>query len=339
MISPKRGREYSLPPAAYQELLATVTAAGCYTRTYRAHAFNSIIALSGLLLSAYIITATDSILFQMVNACLVVLCMAQLGLLGHDLAHDAVFRSRKINQALALVVWGLGCGLSGGRWFSKHNAHHQSPNHIGHDPDLEIPFVFSPEQAHLRSAFYKKYLLPQQHHWFWLGLWFVYPYNILNSMRFLFRAFSWQSVADIILIALHFGITLGFTFWFLPPLTALLFNLTVFLFIGIYMGMIFAPNHKGEDMLLPHHQHNWVHQITLTRNLKPSPLISYLYGGLEYQIEHHLFPTMSHFQYPKAQPLVQQFCAQNNLPYKETSWLGSLQEIHTSLRTEAHHWR
>lgn len=335
----QRGRAYTLPPAAYQKLLSEVTAAGCFSRTYRAYTFNLVFAFVGLLFSAYLITATNTIMLLIISACFAAFFSVQLGLLGHDLSHNAVFHSRKSNQLFALLLWGLGCGLSEGRWFSKHNAHHQAPNQIGHDPDLEIPFVFSSEQAASRSTFSKQYLFPNQHYLFWIGLWFVYPYNIFNSMRYMFHDLSWRSLTEITLLIIHFVITIGFTFWFLPPVTALFFNLLVFILIGLYMGILFAPNHKGEDMLLPTQQHNWVHQITLTRNLTPSPLVSYVFGGLEYQIEHHLFPTMSHFHYRTAQPLVQRFCVKNNIPYKEATCWSSFHEIHTSLRTEAHHWR
>jgi fatty acid desaturase len=104
------------------------------------------------------------------------------------------------------------------------------------------------------------------------------------------------------------------------------------------MAMIFAPNHKGEDMLGSDQAHNWVHQITLTRNIRPSRLVSYIFGGLDRQVEHHLFPTMSRFKYPTAQRIVRQFCNEKNIPYKETTWVESLRQIHHSLKLEAKQW-
>lgn len=335
----KRGGEYTLPLSEYEKLVAEVAAAECFKRTYLAHTLVSLVTLTGLGLSAYVITTTDTLWIQLLNACVAAFFTVQLGLLGHDLSHDGVFASKKKNDLWALVVWGIGCGLSEGRWFSKHNAHHRSPNHIGNDPDVDIPFIFSHEQASLYPAFYHKYLFPYQEYLFWVGVWFVYPYNILNSMKFLFREFSWRSATEIFLMLTHFTLTFGFTFWFLPISTAILFNLTVMLAAGVYMGMIFAPNHKGEDMLTPEEEHNWVHQITLTRNLIPSPVVSYFFGGLDRQVEHHLFPTMSRFQYHRAQEIVRGFCAEKNIPYKETTWLESLRQIHSSLKEEAQHWR
>lgn len=335
----KRGTEYVLPPSEYQKLVTLVASADCFERTYLAHLAIALMAIGGLGLSTFVVTVTDTLWVQLLNACFAAFFTVQLGLLGHDFSHNSVFKSRKINNAFALTIWGLGCGLSEGRWFSKHNAHHQSPNQIGHDPDVDIPFVFTHEQALLQSAFYQKLIFPYQHVLFWVGIWFVYPYNLINSMKYLFRDLTWRSLVEIFLILAHFVFVLGFTFWFLPPVTAFLFNLVTAVFAGGYMAMIFAPNHKGEDMLAPHEKHNWVHQITLTRNIVPSPLVTYILGGLNRQIEHHLFPTMSRFQYHSAQPIVKSFCTQHNIPYKETSWVESMRQIHSSLEKEAQQWR
>jgi fatty acid desaturase len=285
------------------------------------------------------LTLSDSLLLQIINAVVFGFFSVQLGLIGHDLSHGGVFTSKKLNRWLAILVWSLGCGLSEGRWFYKHNAHHENPNHIGHDPDLEIPFVFSHEQALERPDFYKKWVFPYQHITFWFGLWFVYPYNILNSMRFLFSNHSLRSIIEILLMAIHFILLFGATLFFLPFTTAIIFNLIIFLVMGIYMGLIFAPNHKGEDMLEAEATYNWVHQITLTRNIKPGIFVSYFLGGLEHQIEHHLFPTMPRFRYQEARKIVRAFCHQQNIPYHETTWLESMRQIHASLREESRAWR
>jgi len=333
------GSNYQLPQEKYDELLHHVVQAGLFGRTKKAHFTIFLITLFGMIFSFIVIASTDTLWVQLLNACFAAFFTVQLGLLGHDLSHKGVFRSSPTNHFLALLVWSLGCGLSEGRWFSKHNAHHQSPNHIGYDPDIDIPFVFSHTQATLRSPFLQKYIFPYQHILFWIGIWFVYPYNIFNSMHFLFREITWRSLFETVLIIIHFAITIGLTFWLLPPLVAILFNVTVFLMIGVYMAMIFAPNHKGEDMLAPEQVHNWVHQITLTRNIFSTPFISYVFGGLEYQIEHHLFPSMSRFHYRDAQAIVKKFCQENSIPYHETTWVQSLHQIHHSLKHEANYWQ
>jgi fatty acid desaturase len=158
-------------------------------------------------------------------------------------------------------------------------------------------------------------------------------------MKFLFRPFTLISLLEIILIVIHFTAAFSVTFMYLPDSIAIIFNAVVLLGIGVYMGLIFAPNHKGEDLVPEELPHNWVHQITLARNITPSAITSYLFGGLNYQIEHHLFPHMSRFQYKKARTIVRAFCAEENIPYHETTWLKSLQLIHHALRAEARAWQ
>ena len=102
--------------------------------------------------------------------------------------------------------------------------------------------------------------------------------------------------------------------------------------------MVFAPNHKGEEMLDEDEKLNWTHQITLTRDLYPTWPVFYLLGGLNFQIEHHLFPTMSRMKYWEAYKTVKEFCARHELRYHQTTWPESMREIHESLKQEARTW-
>ncbi len=327
-----RGRDYFLPTSEYDSLLKQVKEKGCCKNTDKEFFLTLFIAFVGIGISAYIITVTDSLLIQILNGFFAGFLTVQIGLISHDLSHKSVFKSKKINQMAATMTWGIGCGLSEERWFEKHNKHHQSPNHIGHDPDVEIPFVFEDEQIESLSTFQKKYLLPNQHVLFWIGIWLVYLRNVILTMKHILNKPTLNSFLEIFYILIHFAITLSFSFWFLPPAVAILFNLSVALATGVYMALIFAPNHKGEDMLESENEHNWVQQITFTRNIIPSTFVTYVFGGLNYQIEHHLFPTMSRFNYPQAQLIVKKFCNERSIPYTETTWRESLKEIHAALK-------
>ncbi|MBI4121212.1 MAG: acyl-CoA desaturase [Parcubacteria group bacterium] len=329
----------TLPAEYYQVLLAEVQSRGLFKRTYFHYILAGGVGMLGMGLSLYALSLTDSALFQTLNAFAFAFFSVQVGMLGHDLSHEEVFESRERNRFWGMLAWGLLGGLSESRWFHKHNAHHKNPNHIGHDPDLEIPFVFSDIQAVLRSPFYKQWVFPYQHVLFWSALFFVYPYNIAYSMKHILDNITMRTVVELVLMAVHFVITIGLPVYFLPLPVAMLFLGITFLVIGAYLGMVFAPNHKGEWMLEENEPFNWTHQVTLTRNLYPSRLASYLFGGLNFQIEHHLFPNMPRFNYRKAQPIVEKFCKQYGLRYHQTTWVGSMREIHQSLKEEASRWR
>src|SRR6185503_879330 len=126
---------------------------------------------------------------------------------------------------------------------------------------------------------------------------------------------------------------------FLPLPVAVLFLVVSFLVIGGYIGLVFAPNHKGEEMLDEEDEFIWTHQITLTRDLYPTWLVFYLLGGLNFQIEHHLFPTMSRQKYWQAYKVVKDFSAKHGIRYHQTTWRESMREIHVSLKEEARAWQ
>lgn len=329
----------SLPIETYEALVGQMKQQGLYDRTYFHYGIHGALSITGMLVSLYIVTLTDNLLIQSFNALFFAFCSVQGGMIAHDLSHGSVLSSKSAGRTWAMFVWGIVGGLSESRWYNKHNEHHKHPNHLGHDPDLEIPFVFSDEQANERSAFFKKWVFPYQHWLFWIALAFVYPWNIMYSMKHLLAGISFRSLFEIFLMIVHFVILFAIPLWYLPLGTAILFLIIVFYGIGMYLGLAFAPNHKGEAMLNKHDAFYWTHQITLTRNLYPSISTFYLLGGLNFQIEHHLFPTMSRYKFWQAHILVKQFCAEHNIRYYETSWSGSMREIHQSLKQEAQAWQ
>ena len=327
------------PEKDYDTLLLQVEQANLFERTRRWYFVSGAIALTGLITSLYVVTLTDSLIIQVINAVAFGFFGTQLGIIGHDLSHGQVFSGERTNRLAAMFVWGLFLGLSESNWHQSHNRHHKNPNHISHDPALDIPFVFTPEQTTLRSHFFKKWFVPYQHILYWPGLCFIYPATVAVDMRYLFKNISLQSAFEIALMILHFILLFTLIFTSLPVLTGLLFLAVGFVTAGLYMAVIFAPNHEGCPMLAPEDDFHWTYQITFTRNLLSTPFYRHFFGGLDSQIEHHLFPHMSRYQFKKARAVVRQYCAENNLTYHETSFLTSFSEIYQSLKDEAHIWQ
>ena len=97
---------------------------------------------------------------------------------------------------------------------------------------------------------------------------------------------------------------------------------------GFYMGAYFAPNHKGMPIISANDPVDFLRRQVLTsRNVKAHPLTDFWYGGLNYQIEHHLFPSMARNKLREAQPIVRAFCAERGIPYKESGAIESHKEI------------
>ena len=133
---------------------------------------------------------------------------------------------------------------------------------------------------------------------------------------------------------------LGVIFAFLPPWQAGLFIVVHRALAGFHMGAVFAPNHKGMPILDKDDELDYMQrQILTARDVRPSPLVDYMYGGLNYQIEHHLFPNMPSNRLKDGKEVVKEFCRNRGLPYHETGvWqsnkeiLGYMHEVSATLR-------
>ena len=145
-------------------------------------------------------------------------------------------------------------------------------------------------------------------------------YMLTNRLRF--------PIAETLAMAGHIGVYTCLVFLSLPFWQGLLFIAVNQLLIGLYIGSTFAPNHKGMLMLDGKIKLDFLRRQVLTsRNVKSSPVNDVLYGGLNYQIEHHLFPSMPRHQLKRAQKIIRPFCGENSISYYETGVFQSQREI------------
>ena len=94
--------------------------------------------------------------------------------------------------------------------------------------------------------------------------------------------------------------------------------------LGLYLGVSFAPNHKGMPMLSADDRSDFLRRLVLTsRNVRGNWFVDFALGGLNYQIEHHLFPSMPRPYLRHSQELVRAFCHRHNVAYCETTLLRS----------------
>lgn len=256
----------------------------------------------------------------------------QIAFVGHDLTHNQVFKSKKYNAFFGYITWWVLTGLSQGYWKDKHNRHHENTNQSGLDPDLEIPFAFLREHVLAEKWYFKKLVLPYQHILFFLSLPFAYIEFIRSSLRYIFTHRKAFSFLELSLMLGNFTFVIWmflYSQWFFVGWILLAIHT---LLAGIYMSLSFAPNHLGMETIPAGTDYERVYQIITSRNLKSNTLKTFIFGGLDYQIEHHLYPTMPRINYPKIGPLVEAYCKQNNIPYSKTTLSKSFQEIYTALR-------
>jgi fatty acid desaturase len=126
----------------------------------------------------------------------------------------------------------------------------------------------------------------------------------------------------------HFVLYVGVLVVMLGPVGGLAFGFAHHFLTGVYMASIFAPNHKGMPLAPGAASPGFLREQVLTaRNLRGNPVVDLVYGGLNYQIEHHLFPTMPRNNLGRARLVVRAFCEERGVSYSETGFVGSWREI------------
>lgn len=264
--------------------------------------------------------------WQVAVAAYLAVMFTQVGFIGHDIGHRQVSGSRSVNDVIGLLHADLLIGMSYGYWVDKHNRHHANPNQLGRDPDVGRGAIsWSPEQI--------------GHGYWWRGLarWqgvLFFPMLLLEganlhvaSVRALARPSLRHRRLEGVLLAVHATAYLAAVLIVLSPARALVFVLVQQGLFGLYLGCSFAPNHKGMPLLGPDEHLSFVRrQVVTARNVKGGRLTDVALGGLNYQIEHHLFPAMPRSSLRRAQPLVRAFCEQHQLGYTECSLRASYRQ-------------
>lgn len=257
----------------------------------------------------------------------------QIGGLMHDAAHLAMFKSQKMNHLFA-CLFGITIGYNYRHWIEKHTQHHDHPNRIGSDSDLEVPFSFTIEH-YLSQAGYMKWLRQYQA-WAYLPmcgfLMFVMQFD--QHIVPLYKR-KFHSIDLLIFCSSMF-------FWYIMPFIlfgiakSMVFIPVASFIAGIYAANIFATNHKGMPQLSKDTEmSNLEQQITTSRNVRPGLLTDFIYLCLNYQIEHHLYRQCPRNKLKLLVPYIRDFCQRTDIPYTiQTPW-QSYKSIFTDLSQTA----
>jgi fatty acid desaturase len=318
-----------VPPTAhrgseYAALSRQVRQAGLLERHPRYYLGRIAVAATALAGSWAALILVGNSWWQLLVAVFMAAVFTQVGFLGHDAGHSQIFRSRWANDVAGLLNGNLGVGLSYGWWVSKHNRHHAHPNTEDVDPDIATGAIaFTANQARASRGVARLAYRYQAYLFFPLLLTEALHLHVA-SMRALIarppRHRAWEAA----LLAAHITGYLTVLFLVLPPVKAIAFALVQQGLFGLYLGCSFAPNHKGMAILdADDHSDFLRRQVMTSRNVRGGLLTDFALGGLNYQIEHHLFPSMPRRNLRRSQPLVAAFCQQHGLPYCNTSLAGS----------------
>jgi fatty acid desaturase len=266
--------------------------------------------------------------WQLLTAAYLAIVFTQIAFVGHDAGHRQVSRSRRANGLVGLLHANLLVGISFDWWVGKHNRHHSNPNHEDLDPDISITaLAFTADQASSKNGLVR--LIARYQGWLFFPLLLLEAAHLhLASARAIIRGgHARANLVEGLLLLIHVTAYLVALLAVLSPLQAVVFLAVQQGLFGLYLGCAFAPNHKGMPTLTDADQLDFLRRQVLTsRNVAGSRPVDFLLGGLNYQIEHHLFPNMPRPNLRRAQPLIRAFCHQHGLPYAEASLFGSYAE-------------
>lgn len=249
---------------------------------------------------------------------------AQYGFIAHEAAHRQVFHNNHANDWVGRILANLFAGLSYGFWMRKHNRHHAKPNQIGQDPDIAIRVLsFTTESLEAKRGPEK--ILSKNQGWLFPILLFFTGFDLLlDSILAVtrkgarYRAFEFtlmliRQVAPFVILWVLFGVWAALGLWLVQMLA-----------FGFFMGGAFAPNHKGMPLVAKDAKIDFFERQVLTsRNIKSTWLTDNLMGGLNFQVEHHLFPSMARPHLKAAGKIAREYCQEIGVPFTETGLFAS----------------
>ena len=317
------------PAKQYAELKRLIKQRGLLDRQSAYYAAKIPLTLGLSAVSVALLLVFGATWLQLLNAAFLAFAFVQIGLLAHDWGHRQFsFRTSWMNDWATIFLGNLSIGISRQWWIDKHNEHHGHPNQIDADPDIEIPLLAFEEGQAIEKRGFARFIVKHQ-------AILILPLSLLqafslhrSSIQFLAEKRARRPLAEALALGAHFALYFVLLFSVLEPLQAVLFIAVHRGLFGLFMVSIFAPNHKAMPVLDSDSRMDFLRRQVLTsRNVIAHPVTDFWYGGLNYQIEHHLFPGLPRNKLREARPIIKDFCGDHEIPYHETGVLQSYREI------------
>ena len=255
-----------------------------------------------------------------------------IAMMGHEGSHKSFSKSPWRNQLMVYLAFPLFSGLGTLYWRNKHDRlHHGHPNVEGVDPDIKpFPFVSSRgdhERSSPRLRWFQRNL---QRTAFWpmstlmaLGM---RRSSIIYMARFPKQhGFTAAWFAEVACMLLHYTCWLVVPMIVWGPLVGLGLYAGIWGVVGVCLALVFAPAHMSLP-ITDGQNHDWVHQLETTRNLALPRVVSFFFIGLDYQVEHHLFPKIPHQNLPRAAEITRAWCARNGIQHLTSPYPAALRD-------------
>jgi fatty acid desaturase len=251
-----------------------------------------------------------------------------IAMMGHEGSHKSFSASPTRNAFLTYLAFPLFSGLGALYWHNKHDRlHHGHPNVEGADPDIR-PFPFAStlgehEKCGPKARWFQRNF---QRYLFWpmstLMAVGMRRSSILHLVTYpKKREAKW--IADTLCMTTHYVAWLVIPSIVWGPLVAFGLYSALWGLVGVCLALVFAPAHMGLP-IVTEQNHDWIHQLETTRNLELPRAVSFFFIGLDYQVEHHLFPKIPHANLPRAARITADWCKKHGVVYKSEPYLDAL---------------
>jgi len=284
------------------------------------------------IVASYIIEPTS---FWIIASCYVLSGIGMIGIgmgVMHDANHGSYSSNKKHNKFFGGLIWIIGASpLS---WKIQHNTlHHTFTNVEGYDEDIDVPLVlrFSP---HGKKLWIHKF----QAFYFWLlygltTLIWVTVKDFFSIARYRKMGYiksgkevTKEATKLVIWKLIYFTYMLVVPIYLRPDFAMEIVGafLIMHFISGLILSLVFQAAHVMTDIAFPlpdenqEVDNNWlVHQLQTTTNFAPkNKVLSWFIGGLNFQVEHHLFPNISHVHYPKLSKVIRETVEEFGFEYQ-----------------------
>ncbi len=312
-------------PDNFDELKEQVRSAGLLNRV----PVRGTIEMVAVIVSLGVVFFTMELWNPLLLGLFMTLIFTRAVFISHDILHLQYFKEKKLSFRLSYIYSALILSNSSSWWDHKHNVnHHTWCNVVEKDEDiLALDGAFTPNNRG-DSPFIKryKYLL------FWGSLLFMYPAFIAQSYSFVLKR---KLYGEFALMLLYWPLIWGTIFYILPFSSAITVFLTLNVVLSIWLSFGFITNHLGCEVfdLEEGKELSWMEmQMRGSRSLSGGLFVHWFYGGLNTQIEHHLFPKAPRFNLLKVQELTRLFAKKHNIKYLETTPVEAYIQINHALK-------
>lgn len=256
--------------------------------------------------------------------------MAQFAFIGHDAGHRSLVRSAGLNRIFGQLSMTLVSGMPFGVWYGIHHTHHQYCQNEGKDPDMEVNlFVSLTEQSAAQKGPLGRFFTRHQG----LTIWFL-SLAFAHSQRHQYQFIALKNLRrypiDGLFLLAHYFLWFGLPFlaFDLSFAALLLAYVLPLFFLGPHLAAIFWINHIGMPLIKdPRPFSFFEHQAVSSRTILNPRGFNWLFGGLNFQIEHHLFPQIPSFRLHELQAIVSAHIQDTPVAYACMSWPEAVASI------------